>query len=658
MSVINTNVIAASTSTSSPPGFWRRFFHQPLAVGALVVLLVVVVACIFARQLAPFNPYTQNLSEVLAGPSAHHWLGTDDLGRDVLSRLLYGGLASFESVGEVLGVAILIGLPTGLIAGYFKGWGDQILSRITDLAFSLPVIVVLLAVFVIVNQNETAVMITLGVLFAPLLFRVTRASTIAVRNELYIMAAEVEGLRATRILRRHIVMRIAGPIVVICSILAAAALILQTGLAYLGLGVSATTPSWGGMLAEGQLVMSQEPWLIVFPGLTIGITALCFVLLGDGLRDALGGLGSPAKAKRWRSKREELSTPFTASVVSVVALDGVEEQSLLSVRALDVVFGTAHDARRVAIDVGFDLYPGEALGLVGESGCGKTVTALAVLGLLPNGGHATGSIRFDGKELLTMSRRDRAALRGAEIGFVSQDPMSSLDPTFTVGNQLSEIVRRHHHLSRAEAKQRVIELLEQVRLKEPEKVARQYPFELSGGMGQRVSIAAALAGEPHLLIADEPTTALDVTVQAEILDLLRTLQRDRDMAVVLISHDLGVVASFCDRSLVLYAGEVVEFGDTAALLESPMHPYTHGLLSASPEMAVPGQPLPTIAGNVPRPEDWPLGCHFADRCPVASADCSDHPIALELFASGRALRCIHPERVTVTLTGAVSEGAQ
>jgi peptide/nickel transport system permease protein len=638
----------ATTTTANPPGFWKRFLRQPLSLTALIILIVIVIACAFSHQLAPYNPYNQNLGTVLAGPSAHHWLGTDDLGRDVLSRLLYGGLTSFVSVGEVLGVAIVIGLPTGLIAGYFKGWGDLILSRTADLAFSLPVIVVLLAVFVIVNQNETAVMITLGVLFAPLLFRVTRASTIAVRSELYIMAAEVEGLRATRILRRHIVMRIAGPIVVICSILAAAALILQTGLAYLGLGVSATTPSWGAMLAEGQLVMSQEPWLIVFPGITIGITALCFVLVGDGLRDALGGLGSPAKSRTRRANRELPSPSVVGATADGGALED-DKKSLLSVRALDVVFGTSHDARRVAMNVGFDVYPGEALGLVGESGCGKTVTALAVLGLLPTGGQATGSVRFGGNDLLTMNRHDRVALRGKEIGFISQDPMSSLDPTFTIGNQLGELVRRHHHLSKADAKQRVIDLLEQVRLKDPRSVARQYPFELSGGMGQRVSIAAALAGEPSLLIADEPTTALDVTVQAEILDLLRALQRDRGMAVLLISHDLGVVANFCDRALVLYAGEVVEMGTTRVMLTSPLHPYTHGLLAASPELAVLGQPLPTIAGNVPRPEDWPLGCHFADRCPVVSDDCREAAIPLTHSEAGRMYRCLHPERVEVSI---------
>jgi peptide/nickel transport system permease protein len=310
---------------------------------------------------------------------------------------------------------------------------------------------------------------------------------------------------------------------------------------------------------------------------------------------------------------------------------------------LTVAFPAGPGDVTVVRDVSFDVAAGEAVGIVGESGCGKTVTARCLIGLLPGGGQMTsGSVMFGGTELAGISERRLAQLRGSRIGLISQEPMSGLDPSFRVGGQLAEIVRRHDPaMTRRRARARAAELLTMVRLPDPARVARCYPHQLSGGMAQRVSIALALAGGPALLIADEPTTALDVTVQAEILDLLRDLRTRLHLAILLISHDWGVVADLCDRVVVMYAGEVVEQASAEELYRRPRHPYSMGLLAANPSLAPVGDQLPAIPGSVPSPAAWLPGCHFQPRCPYATARCGAGPIPLAEAAPGRTARCIH-----------------
>jgi peptide/nickel transport system permease protein len=314
----------------------------------------------------------------------------------------------------------------------------------------------------------------------------------------------------------------------------------------------------------------------------------------------------------------------------------------LSVRGLSIAFRSGDTELPVVREVDFDIAPGETVGIVGESGCGKSVTARSLLGLLPPGGRvAAGSAIFAGLDLASMTEREYGTIRGSGIALISQEPMNSLDPSFLVGSQLIEVIRRHNPVTRKQAASRARELFSLVNLPEPDRVARSYPHELSGGMAQRVSIAMALAGNPALLIADEPTTALDVTVQAEILGLLRDLRDRLHMAIILITHDWGVLADLCDRALVMYAGEIVEQAALNDIYAAPRHPYTEGLLGANPRRAPIGQPLPAIPGSVPAPSAWPAGCHFQPRCSYATQACAAGLIPFAEPAPGRLTRCIH-----------------
>jgi peptide/nickel transport system permease protein len=535
---------------------------------------------------------------------------------------------------EAVGVMLLFGVPVGLVAGYRGGWVDAVVLRVTDVVLAIPVIVMLLVVLAIVGQGETVAMVTLGLLGVPGLVRVVRAATLAVRAEPYITAARVVGLSPRQIVARHLLPRAAGPIVVQGSLFAGMALITESGLAFLGLGVQEPAPSWGGMLADASNSINSDPWMLVPAGLAIGLTVLALGLIGDAVRDAIGERGAPPGRRR-------RPIPVRPAPVPVAGGD-----ALLSVRGLSAV--VAADAGEVPVltDVSFDLRQGETLGIIGESGCGKTLTARAVLGLLPPTVQATaGSCRFDGRELVGASARQRRAQLGSELAFISQEPVASLDPNQRVGAQVAELVRLHLGSSRRDAARRACELLARVRLADPEAVASRYPHQISGGMAQRVAIAAALAGEPRLLIADEPTTSLDVTVQAEILQLLRELRRERELSILLITHDWGVVADSCDRALVMYAGQVVESTEAREMYHLPLHPYTDALLRANPAVAVAGDPLPAIGGAVPPPGSWPSGCRFHPRCPLATAECRGQAIAVQRPAPGRLTRCIHHDRL-------------
>ena len=328
-----------------------------------------------------------------------------------------------------------------------------------------------------------------------------------------------------------------------------------------------------------------------------------------------------------------------SDVATRPATDAITRRPLLEVRGMSISFAMAGGRQEATRDVTFSISPGERIGVVGESGCGKTITGLSLLRLLPEDvAHISGRLDFMGVDLATCGQEELRGIRGRRIGMIFQEPMSALDPVFTVGEQIAEGLRAHGNMSRAEARDRALEALRSVGIAAPEKRYHAYPHQLSGGMRQRVMIAGAMVCNPQLLIADEPTTALDVTVQAQILELLRDLSDRGNMALLFITHDLGVVAETCTRMLTMYAGEIVEDADVDAALEHPLHPYTSGLLRALPRLSARRSALPSIPGRVPVLGQMPAGCRFRQRCPFAVDGC-ERPQALLDAGNGRRVRC-------------------
>ncbi|GAA3107375.1 dipeptide/oligopeptide/nickel ABC transporter permease/ATP-binding protein [Streptosporangium carneum] len=628
------------TTTKTRPALARRLLRRPSAVIAVAWLVTLTAASLGAPLIAAHGPLDQDLTQVLALPSAAHPLGTDSLGRDLLSRLLYGGQPALLAVAEALAVHLVVGAGLGLVAGYLGGWVDHLTTRIGDLLFALPAIVIVLVVLSVFPGNLHAAMVTFGVLGSPSMIRVLRSRTLGIRQEMYVAAARVSGLSDAQILRRHVLPRLTSTVIVQAALFSGVAVIIQAGLGFLGLGAQPPAPSWGGLVADASQVIDRDPWMLVPAGVPLVLTVIALMALGDAIRDTA--------VENWSVSKLAASGPVAPPPVAEEMAEETagtsrapDPDALLSVRDLTVEIGGVP----VVQGVSFDVMPGETLGVVGESGCGKSVTALGVLGLVPGGGRVVrGRVVFDGVDLVG-SPEGLARVRGSGIAYVSQDPMVGLDPTFTVMAQLAEAVRRHLGTTREQARERVLELLAMVGVPDPPSVARRHPHQLSGGLAQRVLIALALAGRPRLLIADEPTTALDVSVQKEILTLLHTLQRRTGIAVLIVTHDWGVVATLCHRSLVMYAGQVVEQADVEPMFVRPLHPYTAGLLAANPHQAVSGHPLVTIPGAVPPPRDWPVGCRFAARCPHAADDCRAAPVALVQPEQARLTRCLHFEEL-------------
>jgi peptide/nickel transport system ATP-binding protein len=329
-------------------------------------------------------------------------------------------------------------------------------------------------------------------------------------------------------------------------------------------------------------------------------------------------------------------------------MTGMDSGPLLSVEDLQVTFTRQGEQPFAAVDgVSFDVHPGQTVGLVGESGCGKSVTSLAIMGLLPDrGNRVDGRAVYEGDDLLALSRQEMRDRRGRDIAMIFQDPLSSLNPVVPIGIQVTEVMERHRGMSRKEAMPKARELLEVVGIPDPKARLKNYPHQLSGGMRQRALIAMALACAPRLLIADEPTTALDVTIQAQILALLKDLVEETGTALIMITHDLGVVAGLCDEVNVLYAGRIVERGDRYGLFGQPRHPYTNGLLASIPRLDVArGEKLTPVPGSVNDNLPWTSACAFAPRCPNVIDVCTEHMPELTVEGDGRRLRCFNPVEV-------------
>ncbi|HVU90763.1 MAG TPA: ABC transporter permease subunit, partial [Jatrophihabitans sp.] len=465
-------------------GFWRRFRRQRVALVSLGFLLVVIVCCFAASLVAPYGAEETDFGAAGSGPSLHHLLGTDNLGRDVLSRLLYGGQHTMVAVTLALLVACALGTPLGVAAGYFGGRTDRVLTTFADGLMALPAMILLLAVLAVFPHNTIAAMITFGVLVSAGLGRVVRASVLGVRSEQYVDAARVGGLSEPQIIRYHVLSKVVAPVVVQLTLLAGVALITETGLGYLGLGPQPPTPTWGSLVGDASSVIQQQPWLLVPTGGTVGLTVLAFGLLGDGIRDALTERWSPS------GRAPRISTVPASETPEHEAPPPLRADAALQVRDLAVAFAGEGGQQVVVRNVSFSVAPGETVALVGESGCGKTVTSRAIMGLLPAGGSIVrGEILLGRTPIAAAGSRPSADVRGRRIAMISQEPMVALDPSLRIGRLLADSVRRHTGAGRADARRRAEELLALVGIPEPRAALRRYPHELSGGMAQRVAIA-------------------------------------------------------------------------------------------------------------------------------------------------------------------------
>jgi len=564
---------------SSP---WRRLLKNPMGLLAIAILVLTVLAALFAPVLAPHDPAFANLSTVLRPPGGEFPLGTDSAGRDILSRLLFGARLTLISAALCAIVAVAIGMPAGIIAGYYNGKFDSLASWTTNVMLSLPAMVVLLAVRAAVGPSTWIVMIVLGLIVSPGYFRLVRTAVQSVRNELYVDAARVSGLSDMRIIGRHVFAVVRAPIIIQTAIVCGIAISYQASLEFLGLG-DPRVSTWGAMVSDGFRSFYRQPLNLVWPSLAISLVILGFVLLGNALRDSFEDLEVIKEKKPARPP-----APVTVSNrAEVEVAETATHRHLLSVEDLRIAYPQAGGTRKTVVDgVSFHVDRKEVVGIVGESGSGKTQTAFSILGLLPeNAIIASGSILFDGVQVVRSNeggsdRKALSGLRGNRISYIPQEPISNLDPVFTIGAQLIRPMVKVLGVSRDEARKRALELLASVGIPNPARTMAAYPHEISGGMAQRVLIAGAISCEPDLIIADEPTTALDVTVQAEVLDVLRDLQQRLDISILMVTHNFGIVADICDRVLVMQEGKIVEAGEVRAILRTPEHPYTQMLLSA------------------------------------------------------------------------------
>ncbi|WP_051104418.1 dipeptide/oligopeptide/nickel ABC transporter permease/ATP-binding protein [Nocardiopsis sp. CNS-639] len=599
----------------------RRLLRRPLTVLAIVLLAGMTLLVVFGPWITPFDPARPSLEDMLLPPGPDHLLGTDAQGRDSFSRVIAGAPLSIGSGMFALVTAVVLGVVGGLVAGYYGGWFDLVSSWLVGVVMALPSIVMIVAARAVVGPSLPAMMFLLGVFLSPVFFRLVYGAVRAVREELYIDAARVSGLGDLRIIGRHVLSAVRAPIIIQSALVAGMSVSLLAGLEFLGLG-NPDTPTWGSLLSAGFMQVHTAPWLVIGPAIALGVTGVAFVLLGNGLRDGLERT-TPARrsGKRAGTGRvgpvaaEASAAPSNTDAVDDLPEGGLPETpegeepvvhpdpragdgDLLRVRGLRVAY-TRPDGSETEVvhGVSLSLRHGQIHGLIGESGSGKTQTAFSILGLLPRGGRITaGEIEFEGVRLENADDRALSRVRGSRIGYIPQEPMSNLDPSFTVGSQLVHPLRRQG-TGKREAREKVLALLDRVGIPDPRRTFDGYPFEISGGMAQRVLIAGAVSMDPDLLIADEPTTALDVTVQAEVLDLLRDLQEERRLTMLLVTHNVGVVADICDHVTVMRRGRFVETGPTRDVLTSARHPYTRSLLNALLEDTLPRPALLTRTGD-------------------------------------------------------------
>lgn len=593
---------------------------------AVTFLLLVVAVAVMAPLLTNYSPLASG--PPVKPPSGDHWFGTDAIGRDIFSRVAYGARSSLVIGLCATAAALVAASVLGSIAATAGKAVSEVLMRVLDIIMSFPGIA-LAAVFVAVFGNSLPVLVfAIGFLYVPQLSRVVRANVIAAFGEDYVSASRVLGASTAHILLKHVARNCIAPIAVFATVLVADAVVFEASLSFINAGVKPPNPSWGNILADGkQLLLTGAWWPTFFPGLMILLTVLALNILAEGLTDALAAPAmKPAAASKpdnevvaeantlGQTSAEEAAASLNESLSALaeaeknndrrLVFDGADD-NLIEVRNFSIQFPNSHGDVKIVDNVNFTVRAGETMGLVGESGCGKSITAMAIMGLLPKTAKLSGEIIYDGKNLLELSPQEHNALRGHEIAMIYQDALSALNPSMLIRTQMKQLTKRG-------GKRTAEELLELVGL-DPERTLQSYPHELSGGQRQRVLIAMALTRNPRLLIADEPTTALDVTVQHQVVQLLNDLREKLGFAMIFVSHDLALVGRLAHKITVMYAGQVVEQGTTREILTDPRHEYTRGLLGSVLSIEAGVDRLYQVPGTVPSPREFVDGDRFAPR---------------------------------------------
>ena len=619
---------------------------------AVTFLLLVVAVAVMAPLLTNYSPLASG--PPVKRPSGDHWFGTDAIGRDIFSRVAYGARSSLVIGLCATAAALVAASVLGSIAATAGKAVSEVLMRVLDIIMSFPGIA-LAAVFVAVFGNSLPVLVfAIGFLYVPQLSRVVRANVIAAFGEDYVSASRVLGASTAHILLKHVARNCIAPIAVFATVLVADAVVFEASLSFINAGVKPPNPSWGNILADGkQLLLTGAWWPTFFPGLMILLTVLALNILAEGLTDALAAPAvKPSAASKpdnevvteantlGQTSAEEAAASLNESLSALaeaeknndrrLVFDGADD-NLIEVRNFSIQFPNSHGDVKIVDNVNFTVRAGETMGLVGESGCGKSMTAMAIMGLLPKTAKLSGEIIYNGKNLLELSPQEHNALRGHEIAMIYQDALSALNPSMLIRTQMKQLTKRG-------GKRTAEELLELVGL-DPERTLQSYPHELSGGQRQRVLIAMALTRNPRLLIADEPTTALDVTVQHQVVQLLNDLREKLGFAMIFVSHDLALVGRLAHKITVMYAGQVVEQGTTREILTDPRHEYTRGLLGSVLSIEAGVDRLYQVPGTVPR------------RANLWTATALHRAPAIPLLACTKSHTCApSPEQPTPTLS--------
>jgi len=622
---------------------WLAALRTPVGAFSATLLVLVVALAVLAPILWHDNAFAIDIEAIAQGPSAAHWLGTDDLGRDILFRVL---VATRLSV--LLAVfATVIGVATGLVLGTLPSLlprpAARLITSAVNIAVAFPGLLLVLFFSVIFGVGTHGAVLAVGFALAPAFARLAQTLSASVAGQDFVSAARISGVGRIRLLVRHILPNIGEPLVVNATIGAGASLLAFAGLSFLGIGVQAPEYDWGRLLGEGLNGIYVNPAAALAPGVAVVLAGLAFNLAGETVAGVIGV----------RTGLRKLAPRTVVPAREAVAED--RDDAVLVVENLQVAFPRPAGWTVPVRGVSFTVHTGEAIGVVGESGSGKSLTGLAVSRLVEAPAVVTADrLDFVGRPLLTTPERELRGLLGTSLAMVFQDPMTSFNPTRRIGRQLAEVAEQHQGLPRAKAFERAVDRLRAVRIPAAERRAKQYPHEFSGGMRERAMIGMGLMGDPRLIIADEPTTALDVTVQRQLLRLLAQTRSERNTAIILISHDIAVVSQTCERMLVMYAGRVVEDLPSAG---TPKHPYTKALLAATLDLETDRDaPLAVIPGRPPEPDRVPTGCAFADRCPSVTDRCRLEDPVLERVEPGHRVACWEASSLlakeTVTAGGA------